>query len=275
MYRKNSINHLLATLLCLSVAAASARELPLVDAHIHYSHDAWQRTPPPEAVKVLRDAGLKHAFVSSSSDEGTQKLYKIAPELIVPVLRPYRKRGETSTWMYDESVVPMLTERLQRNYYAGIGEFHAFGADIDLPVMQQVIALADRYRIFLHAHSDGEAIERIFTTNPEALVIWAHSGFESPAEIAPMLEKYPNLWSDLAFRSEHAFNAVVDVDWQALFERFPRRFLLGTDTYTPERWYYVIEHADWSREWLASLPTELAENIAFRNAEALLARVGK
>jgi hypothetical protein len=275
MYRKNSFKHLLATLLSLSVTAASAGELPLVDAHIHYSHDAWQRTPPPEAVKVLRDAGLKRAFVSSSSDEGTQKLYQIAPELIVPVLRPYRKRGETSTWMYDESVVPMLTERLERNYYAGIGEFHAFGADIDLPVMQQVIALADRYRIFLHAHSDTDAIERIFTTNPDALVIWAHSGFESPAEIAPMLEKYPNLWSDLAFRSEHAFNAVVDVDWQALFERFPRRFLLGTDTYTPERWYYVIEHADWSRGWLASLPPGLAENIAFRNAEALLARVGK
>ena len=275
MHRKTSFKHLLAALLCLTANAAGAGELPLVDAHIHYSHDAWQRTPPPEAVKLLRSAGLKRAFVSSSSDEGTQKLYKIAPELIVPVLRPYRKRGEVSSWMYDETVVLMLSERLARNYYAGIGEFHAFGTDIDLPVLQQVIALAGKYRIFLHAHSDADAIERIFATNPQVLVIWAHSGFESPAEIAPMLEKYPNLWSDLAFRSEHAFNAVVDVDWEALFKRFPRRFLLGTDTYTPERWYYVVEHADWSRAWLASLPTELAENIAFRNAEALLARVGK
>ena len=275
MHRKIRFKHLLVTLLCVSVAAASAGELALVDAHIHYSHDAWQRTPPPEAVKVLRSAGLKRAFVSSSSDEGTQKLYTIAPDLIVPVLRPYRKRGEISTWMYDETVVSMLSERLQRNYYAGIGEFHAFGSDIDLPVLQQVIALAAEHRVFLHAHSDAEAIDKIFATNPEALVIWAHSGFESPAEIAPMLEKYPNLWSDLAFRSEHAFNAVVDVDWEELFERFPRRFLLGTDTYTPERWYYVVENANWSRAWLASLPTELAENIAFRNAEALLARVAK
>ena len=90
-----------------------------------------------------------------------------------------------------------------------------------------------------------------------------------------MLEQYPNLWSDLAFRSEHSFNGMVDADWQALFERFPQRFLLGTDTYTPERWYYVVEHADWSRTWLGTLPASLAENIAFRNAEALLARVGK
>jgi len=276
MYRKIKFKHFLGTLVCsLLVSAAGAAQLPLVDAHIHYSHDAWQRTPPQEAVKVLRDAGLKRAFVSSSSDEGTQKLYKIAPELIVPVLRPYRKRGEISTWMYDESVVSMLSERLDRNYYAGIGEFHAFGDDINLPVLQQVIALAAKHRIFLHAHSDAEAIDRIFQTNPQALVIWAHSGFESPAGIAPMLAKYPNLWSDLAFRSEHAFNAEVDADWQALFERFPRRFMLGTDTYTPERWYYVVENANWSRLWLASLPTELAENIAYRNAETLLARVAK
>jgi hypothetical protein len=275
VYGKIVCKYLLTILLCLSFNATGAGELPLVDVHIHYSHDAWQRTPPPDAVKLLRGAGLNRAFVSSSSDEGTQKLYKIAPKLVVPVLRPYRKRGEISTWMYDETVVPMLSERLERNYYAGIGEFHAFGTDIDLPVLQQVIALAGKHRVFLHAHSDADAIERIFATDPGILVIWAHSGFDSPAEIAPMLEKYPNLWSDLAFRSEHAFNAVVDADWQALFERFPRRFLLGTDTYTPERWYYVVEHADWSRAWLASLPEELDENIAFRNAEALLARVAK
>jgi len=275
LYRKTSIRHVLAALLCVSVSAAGAGELLLVDAHIHYSHDAWQRTPPPEAVKMLRDAGLKRASVSSSSDEGTQKLYKLAPELIVPVLRPYRKRGETSTWMHDETVVPMLSERLERNYYAGIGEFHAFGDDIDLPVLQQVIGLAAKHRIFLHAHSDADAIERIFATNPQALVIWAHSGFESPAEIAPMLEKYPKLWSDLAFRSEHELNGMVDADWQELFERFPRRFMIGTDTYTPERWYYVIEHADWSRTWLATLPRELAENIAFGNAEDLLERIRK
>ncbi len=68
---------------------------------------------------------------------------------------------------------------------------------------------------------------------------------------------------------------MVDADWQALFERFPRRFLLGTDTYTPERWYYVVEHASWSRGWLSSLPRELVRDIAYRNAEALLARVVK
>lgn len=275
MWKK--LESLIAVALLIAVAngAAAIDEMRLADVHIHYSHDAWQRLPPEKAVEALRAAGLKRALVSSSSDEGTQKLYRIAPELVVPVLRPYRRRGEISSWMYDQTVVPMLSDLLARNYYAGIGEFHAYGSDIDLPVLQQVIALAKKYNIFLHAHVDAEAVDRIFATNPDALVLWAHSGFDSPEKIAPLLEKYPNLWADLAFRYEHEINGGVDSDWQALFERFPRRFMIGTDTYTPERWYYVAEHADWSRAWLGTLSPELAENIAFGNAEALLARTGK
>ena len=262
---------LLLALMFSSNIYSDARKI--IDAHIHYSHDAGQVTPPQQAVKILRQAGLKKAFVSSSGDEGTQKLYALAPELVVPVLRPYRKRGETSRWMYDESVIPMLAELLEKNYYAGIGEFHAFAEDIELPVLQQVIALAKKYNIFLHAHVDVEAIERIFQTNPDALVLWAHSGFESPASIARLLGRYPNLWTDLAFRYEHELNGLVDSDWQALFEQFPDRFVLGTDTYTPDRWYYVVEQADWSRTWLDTLPRDLADKIAFGNAERLLARV--
>ena len=84
-----------------SLAPAQAPR-PVIDVHIHYSHDAWSALPPPEAVKLLRQAGLRKAFVSSSSDDGTQMLLKAAPDLIVPVLRPYRRRGETGTWVKEE-----------------------------------------------------------------------------------------------------------------------------------------------------------------------------
>ena len=36
-------------------------------------------------------------MVSSSSDDGTQKLYAEAPDLVLPSLRPYRSRGEIGT----------------------------------------------------------------------------------------------------------------------------------------------------------------------------------
>jgi hypothetical protein len=246
--------------------------MKLVDAHIHYSHDAWETWPPAKALAVLKEAGLKKAFVSSSSDEGTQKLYALDKELIVPVLRPYRRRGEISTWMYDETVVDMLTNLIELNDYMGIGEFHAFGNDIELPVLRGVIALARQHRLFLHAHSDADAVKNIFTLNPDAIVLWAHSGFEDRDVVARMLEAYPNLWADLAFRYEHQANGIVNDEWRALFMRYPERFMLGTDTYTPERWFYIIDNADNNRAWLNDLPTGLAENIGWRNAERMLAR---
>ena len=45
--------------------------------------------------------------------------------------------------------------------------------------------------------------------------------------------------------------------------------MLGTDTFTPERWYYVVQHANWSRQWLSGLPRDVAERIAYKNGEAL------
>ena len=263
--------------LCLTLAvvvstASAGWAQGLVDAHIHYSHDAWERLPPATAVGVLRKAGLVRAFVSSSSDEGTQKLYAYAPDFVVPVLRPYRARGEISTWMNDETVIGLLTDLLNKNRYAGIGEFHAFGDDIELPVLQAVIRLAKQHNIYLHAHSDADAVDRIFKANPDAIVLWAHSGFNDPSVVADMLRKHPNLWADLAYRFDHYTLGQVEPDWRALFEEFPERFMLGTDTYTPERWYYVEEEAAAKRNWLATLPSELAQRIASENALTLLRR---
>ena len=254
--------------------ANAENAIALVDSHIHYSHDAWEVYPPEEAVAILRKAGLKRAFVSSSSDEGTQMLRAVAPDLIVPVLRPYYRRGELATWMHDPGRVAHLKEKLETFQYYGIGEFHAFGEDILTDTLQGTIALAAEYDIFLHAHSDAEAIKHIFDIDPDARVLWAHSGFESVSTIDEMLSAYPNLWADLAFRSEHASRGEVNEEWLALFTKFPNRFLLGTDTYTPERWPYVVQHATWSRDWLQKLPKALAQNIAWKNAEGLLNSAG-
>lgn len=259
----------LATVIVANVPAAA--DTPIIDAHIHYSHDAWDMLPPEMAVKALRDAGLARAFVSSSNDDGTLKLYAIAPDLVVPVLRPYRRRGETGSWHSDPTVVDMISDRLAKHRYAGIGEFHVFGPDADKPVVREVVKLAKQYGIFLHAHSDAEAVERIFAQDPEARVLWAHSGFDNPEDVVAMLEKHPNLWADLAFRSEQAAGGKVAPDWRKAFLAFPDRFMLGTDTFAPERWFYVKSHADWSREWLADLPPDVAAKIGRKNAEALAA----
>lgn len=257
--------------------AQGAPALPIFDAHLHYSHDAWERLSPKEAVAILRQAGLKRAMVSSSSDEGTQKLHAEAPDLVLPELRPYRTRGEIGTWVRDETIIGHLEARLARYRYVAIGEYHLYGADADLPVPRRVVQLAREHKLFLHSHSDAEAIERQFRQDPQARILWAHAGFDTPDNVRAMLRRHRQLWCDLAFRSDHATvsgtRGQVDPGWRATFLEFADRFMVGTDTFTPERWFYVVEHARWSRAWLADLPTEVAERIAWRNGEALFGQM--
>lgn len=247
----------------------AAAELPIFDAHLHYSHDAWDVVPPAQAIAILRKAGLKRALISSSGDDGQQRLLALAPDLVITELRPYRSRGEIGSWYRDESVIPYLEDRLRRYRYAGIGEFHLYGADADLPVPRRMVQLARQNRLFLHAHSDGDAVERLFKQWPEARILWAHAGFDRPEKVREMLRKYKNLWCDLAFRTDHARGGKVDPDWRAAFLEFPDRFMVGTDSFTPERWHYIGEHADWSRQWLADLPREVAERIAWKNGDTV------
>ena len=245
----------------------NSQPLPIFDAHLHYSHDAWDVVPVQEAIAIMRRAGVKRALISSSGDDGQQRLYQAAPDLVIPELRPYRSRAEVGTWFRDETVIPYLQQKLSQNRYVGIGEFHLYGADADLPVPRRMVELARKHNLFLHAHSDVDAVERLFRQWPQARILWAHAGFERPERVAEMLKKHRNLWCDLAFRTDHASNDKVDPGWRAAFLQFPDRFMVGTDSYTPERWHYISGHAEWSRRWLADLPREVAERIAWKNGE--------
>ncbi|UYN97409.1 MAG: amidohydrolase [Enhydrobacter sp.] len=267
-------------LVCLSLllagtAARADDEMPIFDAHLHYSHDAWQVVPPAAFIEILRKAGVRRALVSSSNNEGTRMLQEVAPERIIAELRPYRSRGELSSWLRDTTVLPFLEDLLARRKYVAIGEFHVFGADADLPNVRGVVALAKKHGLWLHSHSDSAAVERHFQQDPDAKVLWAHSGFDSPSNVAAMLRRYRNLYCDLAFLTAHASNGKVTTGWRELFLEFPDRFMVGTDTFTPERLHYIVEHARWSRQWLSDLPRDVAEKIGFRNGERLFGGSGQ
>ena len=256
-------------LLLAALGPAGAAELPIVDAHIHYSHDAGDATPPKEAVAILRKAGLKRVLMSSSPNEGTLKLMAEAPDLIVPGLRPYRRRGELSTWMKDPEALRYVEEQLPKARWVSIGEFHINGAEVDLPIPRRIVELAKQHGLFLQAHSDADAVERIFKQDPGARVLWAHAGFAPVEKVREMMRKHKGLWADLALRSEVGSGGRVNPDWRAVFIEFPDRFMVGTDTWTPSRWHDIVSHAAFSRAWLADLPADLAERIAWKNAESL------
>ena len=258
----------------LSAAQTDNDPEPLLifDAHIHYSEDAWQAFSPHDAIRRLRQAGIMRAMVSSSSDEGTQRLYQADPTFVVPSLRPYRKRGELQTWMHDESVIPYLKERLQKYRYAAIGELHVDGEEANTPVMREVVRLAKQHGLMLHVHSDAQAIRFIFEQDPDARILWAHAGFEFAETVGELMLLQDNLWADLSFRYDIFPNGTIMPEWEQVLLDHADRFLLGIDTYTPQRWLQVNEVMQWQRELLAVLPADTARQIAYQNGERITQR---
>ena len=63
---------MLAAALFAFSGLANAQPLPIFDAHVHYSHDAWDLVPVQDAIAILRKAGVKRALISSSGDDGLQ-----------------------------------------------------------------------------------------------------------------------------------------------------------------------------------------------------------
>ena len=250
-----------------------APELPIFDAHIHYSQGDWDTLSLQQALALLDRAGVRQALVSSTPDDGTLKLYQADPKRIIPFLRPYRTRGDMGGWHSDPAVQAYVEERLTRGVYKGIGEFHLSAADTDKPVVKRLAELAAKQQLFLHAHVDEVAVERLLTLYPEVRILWAHAGMSSPVkEVGRLLDRYPKLWVELALRFDVAPGGNLDPEWRTLFLRHPDRFMVGTDTWTTSRWDSLVEEARATRRWLGQLPRDVADQIAYRNGERLFGR---
>jgi hypothetical protein len=252
--------------------AAPAGQLvpPFFDTHVHYSEDAWGVISVAQALALMDQAGTRLALVSSTPDAGTIRLHVAAPARIIPVLRPYRTRGDISTWHQDRTLLDYLQERLALGVHRGIGEFHLNGDDATSPVVAEVVRLATARQLLLHAHSDERAVTHLFTVDPGARVLWAHAGFAGPAAVRAMVERYPTLWVEFAFRGDVATSGQLDADWRALVEQYPERFMIGTDSYVVSRWASMPAILGAVRAWCATLPPVLRDNLAWRNAARLL-----
>jgi hypothetical protein len=246
-------------------------DLPHFDGHIHYNRDVWDLIPPDNAIERLRAAGIERAFVSSTPTEGTERLFAQDPERIVPLLRPYRSPADRRTWFEDPELVARLRQQLDTIPYRGIGEFHVFGANASTPVMAGMIDLASKHGLFLLAHADEDAIVRILEQAPGLTVVWAHAGFDVPvARLVELLARYPGLLIELSFRDDIAADGTISDDWRQLFVARPGCCLVGMDTYVASRWAELGELAREAQNWLAQLPPDVADRIAFRNAAELI-----
>lgn len=248
---------------------AVGADIPLFDAHVHWSETAHGEIPLERALAILDKAGVRMAAVSSTSDEATIKLHRANPKRVVPMLRPYRTRADMGAWHSDAGMPAYLTGRLQLGVHKGIGEFHLYGEDAGSAVMKEIVALAVARNLVLHAHADARAVELLFRHDAKARVLWAHAGFTTPDVVGTMLARFPNLWVETAIRSDIGPGGALAPGWKEVFVKYQDRWLIGTDTYIAARWHRMPEILAETRAWLAALPREVAEKLAWRNGARL------
>ncbi|WP_086919608.1 amidohydrolase family protein [Variovorax sp. JS1663] len=283
-----------AALLALAAACPGAQAAdysgPLFDAHLHYNEEAWDGDtgpyPPAEALARMQRNGVKAIIANSRPNAGTQTLAaaretRAAGVTVVPFVRLYRNRDDYNNWFRDESIYEMVQSELARGTasgpYRGLGEFHLYDSvNANGPVARKLIVLAEQKKLAVLAHVDDTAIDLLMAHAPskgQALrLIWAHTGIGGPsvARVRALLERYPLLMGELSYRPGLTCEGgALCPEWRELILRYPDRFLVGSDTWVNQRWSAYDEIMGGYRRWLADLPPEVAQRIAWGNAAAL------
>jgi Amidohydrolase len=257
----------------IPVAGGAQQTLKIFDAHLHYNQEPNPYYPLERVLDVFRRNNVAGILANSRPNKGTHQLVDAkAPGLwVVPFIRPYRTRDDVQNWSTDPAIYDLIEAEYKRGYFRGIGEFHIYGDAAQRPLVKQVVDFAAGRNLYLLAHCDEQALLILLAHNRNAKVIWAHTGFSTPAErVRELLEKYPVLMGELSYRGGITeSNGRLASEWRELFARHSNRFLLGSDTWINERWFDYDTIMQTYRGWLPQIPEEQAKRIAHGNAERL------
>ena len=88
------MNHIIPIVLLLLASTANANPEQYADSihdgHIHYDQDVWEALPPHQAIELLTEQNIKRALVSATPTQGAEMLYRENPQIVIPMLRPYK-----------------------------------------------------------------------------------------------------------------------------------------------------------------------------------------
>jgi predicted TIM-barrel fold metal-dependent hydrolase len=155
----------------------------------------------------------------------------------------------------------------------------------DAPTLKAMFDLAGKYKRALNVHAEWSSdtareLVALAASNREARLILSHCGvIASASDIREVFEKNSNILCDLSFRSPPQLkpkimsrmvfdNSRLRDDWKKLIEDFPDRFVVGIDDV-----YSWDDYESTARNirsgLLANLAPDVAEKVAYRNAQAL------
>jgi hypothetical protein len=261
-----------AVIMLAPLGAAAQQPLKIFDAHLHYNHNPSPFYSLDTVLDLFRRNRIAGILANSRPNIGSQYLVDAKPPglWVVPFIRPYRVSSDVQNWFNDPEIYELIETEYKRGYYRGIGEFHLYGEQAQSPWVKKTVDFAVERDLYMLAHSNEQAVLTLFAHNPKAKVIWAHTGFSvAPARVREMLEAHPTLWGELSYRSGISDGGRLSDEWRDLFARHSDRFLVGSDTWTNERWSNYETTMKNYRAWLAELPADQARRIAHGNAERL------
>lgn len=186
--------------------------------------------------------------------------------------------GEVFT-RHDDLTALTSGETPRANNEAMTRVYH-LAAERDLPVLLHSNITSKRERNPLYLAE----IEEPLRNHPHTRFIWAHAGssmeihrhqtqmdFLLPV-LTRLLEDYPNLYVDLSWSVLKPYlldeQDVPRKAWLALVERYPTRFMLGSDVVG--RFDSLGEEMDSFRPFLDALPEDVARRVAKDNFLAVL-----
>ena len=271
---KNVRRILMAFAVAMSAPAVALAQpvLKIFDSHLHYNVEATSAYSLDSVIELFRRNGIGGIVANSRPNRGSQMLVEAKAQglWVVPFIRPYRVPSDVQNWFNDPAIYELIETEYKRGYYKGVGEFHLHGEEYRSPWVKKIVDFAVERDLYMLAHSDEQAILGLFSLNPKAKVIWAHTGFSGPeARVREMLDTYPTLWAELSYRSGISNGRGISAEWRDLFARHANRFLLGSDTWVNQRWSSYESTMREYRGWLADLPADQARLIAHGNAERL------
>ena len=287
-------------------SAALATQVPIADVHFHLEGQFI-----PSDIKTLLDrnnvrwAGGVGPFGRVAGSDFRQGFIDALGERYIAALgQPelgtlYFNGGASATENVDTPGFRALLQRAEAEFKTGrlkgFGELFvnnrssnsnpAFRRKIaaDAQTVRVMYQLAAKYGGFvaMHVEADRDSLQQLdvlASIEPRATVILSHCGVWADAStINALMDKQPNIYCDLAFRSPPAARQVparfifdetgVKREWLDLIEQKPDRFMIGTDAFCCDYSQAIDGFRKGPLPWLS--PVTLRK-VAYQNAQRLM-----
>ena len=264
-------------LIALAVAApspahAQASALPIFDAHVHYNLDIGRPVPVETVFELWRRAGIRGVLLTSRPNDGTRELLAAAPPEFrtVAFARPYVVASDAFTWFKNPAIlahdragdrarhlpgdrrVPHLRPRRRQRRLRALRAARLPASAVAACSLRR---LRDRAHLLARSRRAGD----LGTHRHDH----ATGARRRAARALPAALRRAVLPPGSCRRRRTVFDLARTV------HKYPQRFLLGSDTWVPQRWPEVPDIMAGYRAWLSQLPPNVAERIAWRNGATL------